>query len=616
MRTFEWVERLLKGRQDIQTRKAAMIEAIRFGAISIVDKLLDFEISDSRLLLEGSSELTAAIEECCRYGHIGVLHRLLDWNSKCGSSDVLWLGASIYTAVSKNNIDMVNKLMEAGADVNAMTSDYQTALLAAIQKRDKILVEKFIKAGAALNLEGSSCSDILEHRRLSGAVLVTATAHGDPADDSILEVLIEAGADINAPGSANLGEAWTCSCQTPLTAAISWRGPRWVERLILKGAALNNPLESHLCRTPLAAAVHRGSVPLVQFLLRKGANPEDAQALEAATDNIEILKLLLATLGIRKELRDNCNLGRHAIEKAIRNHDIAVISILLGSQLVDLNSVAVGSTWSVLYKALIHDRGPGFEIIRMFLSSGADPSSIVWKSKYETRSALLVAIKACDQAVLQLLLEAGANPELTFVPGMLLSPLQVAVIEQDQVAVQSLLHYGANPDAASPCGKYGTPVQEATKCKNLEMVRLLLSSRADPNTVADNMPNTALQIAARDGCKEIVDILLEHGSDVNSLPAENSGATALQFASIGGFLGIACLLLENGADVNAPGAPVGGRTALEGAAEHGRIDMVQLLLNAGANVFEAGQEQYERAVGLASKNGHHATRQLLESYHA
>jgi ankyrin repeat protein len=122
-------------------------------------------------------------------------------------------------------------------------------------------------------------------------------------------------------------------------------------------------------------------------------------------------------------------------------------------------------------------------------------------------------------------------------------------------------------------------------------------------------------MAARDGCKEMAEILLENGADVNSLPSENSGATALQFAAIAGFLGIAYLLMENGADVNAAPAATNGRTALEGAAEYGRIDMVQLLLNAGASVHDAGQRHYENALRLASKNGHHATRQLLETYH-
>ena len=149
------------------------------------------------------------------------------------------------------------------------------------------------------------------------------------------------------------------------------------------------------------------------------------------------------------------------------------------------------------------------------------------------------------------------------------------------------------------------------------MVRLLLQYKGDPNAVFGEMKHTPLQMASRDGSKEMVELLLEQGADVNSPSAKKFGATALQFAAIKGLLGIAYLLLENGADVNAPPAEMGGRTALEGAAEHGRVDMVQLLLNAGANISQdqGGQSQYENAARRATENSHRAIRRLLESYH-
>jgi ankyrin repeat protein len=55
-----------------------------------------------------------------------------------------------------------------------------------------------------------------------------------------------------------------------------------------------------------------------------------------------------------------------------------------------------------------------------------------------------------------------------------------------------------------------------------------------------------LQIACRDGSKNIVELLITEGTDVNAPPARKFGATALQFAALGGYLGIAHLLLENG----------------------------------------------------------------------
>jgi ankyrin repeat protein len=151
--------------------------------------------------------------------------------------------------------------------------------------------------------------------------------------------------------------------------------------------------------------------------------------------------------------------------------------------------------------------------------------------------------------------------------------------------------------------------------RDTAITRLLLQYKANINAAFAAMPHTPLQMASRDGSKEIAELLLEHGADVNAPPAREFSATALQFAAIKGLLGIAYLLLQYDANVNAPAAEVEGRTALEGAAEHGRIDIVQLLLNSGANIFQDGQEQFDNAVRRASGNGHHAVRRLLESYH-
>jgi ankyrin repeat protein len=60
-----------------------------------------------------------------------------------------------------------------------------------------------------------------------------------------------------------------------------------------------------------------------------------------------------------------------------------------------------------------------------------------------------------------------------------------------------------------------------------------------------------------------VELLLQYGADVNSLPFAQHGATVLQFAAIYGHAGIALLLLNKGARVDVAGAIFLGRTALE-----------------------------------------------------
>jgi ankyrin repeat protein len=443
---------LLSRRQDIHIKRAAMIEAIRFGDTSIMDDLLKSEEVGSGSILVGSPKLATAIEECCTHGHIAVIRRMLDTNFRYRSTVILWLGNSLHAALSNRNLEMVNLLVEAGADVNAMTRNYQTALLVAIHRSNKPLIGKLLKAGATLNAKGNCCLYRRSHEEFSGAALVSAITYGPCADYAVVKSLIEAGADINAPGSTRLvDDQKKCWCITPLTAAARCMDWQCIKALIYLGAAVNNPPGIQLSCTPLAAATRRKSIPLVQFLLGEGANPEDAQALEAATEDAELLEFLLR-LKSRRQLQNNSNLGRLAIDKAIRRQDKATVKAILDSKLVDLTSVQDGS--SVLYQALRYDRSADLDIVRMILSSGADPSGIVLEDDgdYSVQSALLVTIHDGSQPKLKRLLEAGAAPDI-MVDGMEFSPLQLAVHKQDQAMVHILLDHGANPDATSLYGE-------------------------------------------------------------------------------------------------------------------------------------------------------------------
>jgi ankyrin repeat protein len=109
-------------------------------------------------------------------------------------------------------------------------------------------------------------------------------------------------------------------------------------------------------------------------------------------------------------------------------------------------------------------------------------------------------------------------------------------------------------------------------------------------------------------------MLLNRGANVNAPGAACKGGTALQFAAIKGDLKLISKLLERGADVNAPRARFGGRTALEGAAEQGRVGVLELLLECGkANINGEGDDQYQKALKFAERNGHQKEVILLKT---
>jgi ankyrin repeat protein len=602
-----YVKALLAERQDIRTKRAVLVEAIKSGSRSTIVHLFQDETSNQRKLFQKNPDLTGAIERCCEEGHIEILRLMLEKSSTCGVSISPMFGTSLYRAVSNNHDEIVDAILSAGMDVNAMGKVRHSPLFAAIKNQNKRVTEILINAGAILNPKSEPWPNCVQREKVSGNILIAAIQWGD---HTLIKNLVEAGADVNAFGKTSDYHS-KCSCIRPLTAAVMKNDFDLVNYFISAGAEIDLPSDCDgKIMTTLSAAVGNQDFELVDFLLRAGANPYDAGALERATNNLRLLQVLLKALLNHEKPRNGTNSGIRALNRAMKKQDQVMVRAILNSPLKHINSIGLA-----LKGALLFDSTPDFEVTRMLLISGADPNS-AWK---HDSSPLLVAVGCKSPQKVQLLLDAGAQPDQPLTFGMSKTPLQLAVSNGHHEIARKLLDHRADVNAISWTGCHANmaPIEIAVYKRDIEMVRLLLQYNADPNTVfneGDYWLDKPLQRACKDGSKEIIESLLVHGADANAIHAKNH-TTALQIAATKGFLGIAYLLLKHGADVNAAAAEVDGRTALEGAAEHGRVDMVQLLFNAGASISEDGRSQYESAMRMASENGHHATRRLLESYH-
>ncbi|KAL6831234.1 hypothetical protein J3E69DRAFT_379126 [Trichoderma sp. SZMC 28015] len=134
---------------------------------------------------------------------------------------------------------------------------------------------------------------------------------------------------------------------------------------------------------------------------------------------------------------------------------------------------------------------------------------------------------------------------------------------------------------ASNQGSTGTALQAASEAGHREIVQILLDNGADVN---DQGPRwTALQAASGRGDKELVQILLDNGADVNQQGLFHQ--TALQQAVYYHHGDIIKILLDNNADINQEG-PKG--TALLTAIEAGHGDIIQMLLDNGADINQRG----------------------------
>jgi ankyrin repeat protein len=108
--------------------------------------------------------------------------------------------------------------------------------------------------------------------------------------------------------------------------------------------------------------------------------------------------------------------------------------------------------------------------------------------------------------------------------------------------------------------------------------------------------------ASKEGCIEVVRLLLENGADIHV-----QKDYSLRLASFYGHVEVVRLLLESGADVHAD-----DDYALRLASFYGHVEVVRLLLASGANVHAKD----DCALRWASDKGHIEVVDLLVSYGA
>lgn len=107
--------------------------------------------------------------------------------------------------------------------------------------------------------------------------------------------------------------------------------------------------------------------------------------------------------------------------------------------------------------------------------------------------------------------------------------------------VELLLKHGAEVDAADRQGL--TPLHYATLADNQDAVKSPLDHGANPNAKDNKVGDTPLIMAAGKGYKEVAELLLAHGADVN---LTDEKGTPLTWATRTGHSGMADLLRKHG----------------------------------------------------------------------
>jgi ankyrin repeat protein len=125
-----------------------------------------------------------------------------------------------------------------------------------------------------------------------------------------------------------------------------------------------------------------------------------------------------------------------------------------------------------------------------------------------------------------------------------------------------------------------TNIFEATALGRIERVRELL--KKDPTLVKAFSPEGFTALHGNLNHTDVVQLLIDKGSDINAVSNNAFLATPLQSALAMGWTDAAKLLIARNANVNCRGE--GGGTPLHEAAGNGQIELAKLLLDHGANL--------------------------------
>ncbi len=324
-----------------------------------------------------------------------------------------WGQSAIIYAAMNLNLDMVNHLIQNGADVNARASHYGTPLMIAINNNDYEMVITLVEQGANINARNNEKVTIFDTAIRKGNPLIAEyliiqgidTSKFLIADwaaignlDKVKE-LHKSGVDLNTSSTLNNIDYYTA------LESSSWGGHiNIVEYLIANGADVNfvsgSDLEDKYGRTPLISAVNSEQLEIVKYLIDNdadvnGVGTENYTAL-AIAKNLKMVKLLVDN-GANVNL---INMYKPALISAVESNNIEIVEYLLNKG-ADVN-IKVDNNYSAI------SYPNNIEIVKILVSKGAD---VNFKNSYNS-TPLMWATNKGDLAIVKYLINNGADINL------------------------------------------------------------------------------------------------------------------------------------------------------------------------------------------------------------
>jgi ankyrin repeat protein len=317
---------------------------------------------------------------------------------------------ALHWAAERDDVELADLLIRAGARVVARTREGVTPLQLAATNGSAAMIDRLLKAGADPNAPLTPAGD-------TALMMAARTGKTDA-----IRVLLEANASVNAK------ETWGGT--SPLMWAVSEGHIDAARRLIEAGA------DTNVRSNYVAAANGRGFEGRTPLAATTESKPADFASgwltplmLAAREGDLEMARLLV---GAKADVNAVAGDGKTALAMAVFNGNYDVASFLVDNK-ADVNR-ADAQRFTPLFWAVDRrnmETAPNFPwmvtvdpmpLIRKLLDAGANPNALVNNTprarmregspRIVFATALMRAAFAADLELVNLLLERGADPKI------------------------------------------------------------------------------------------------------------------------------------------------------------------------------------------------------------
>lgn len=334
--------------------------------------------------------------------------------------------------------------------------------------------------------------------------------------------------------------------------------------------------QNSLAGTPLAFAVGKDRLDMVEHLIKNGAN------VNLGNLNHNITPLMLASLRgnypiVQILLKHNATVNtiwfdpRTALHCAVIRGSVEIVKTLLEHG-ADINYVSEGFG-TPLFQAV---EAKNITMVQFLLD--IKDININLGTRTQNTTPLMLAVKNEQFEITQLLLTHPeiyiSNANIQGIPALHFWAKYNTPIE----IIEHLIKHGSEINKL--VNPIGNPLHVSSARNNLDVVRTLIKHNANLN-LYDNTQKTPLMVATSKGFLKIVKTLLENNAKVNI--CDIYGMAAIHIAAASNHLEIMKLLIHFKADINL--ISLGGDVSpIHVAAKSGHLEVVQELIIFGANV--------------------------------